>query len=234
MRIIALTLLVATLVTGAARAEVVNDFAKGDRKIVLTETATTGETFRTIDPSWKHDVLMAQNSAPGTVTVAPSESQPNTTTTVTVRGGDLAAKILDWFWVAFGGSIGLLGTAVLYKIFGYFGIQTTEMQRAQLQAVIVNGLNAGAAKAQAQLRGSDKLDLSVKNQVVIDAIAYTQAHAQETIKALGLDPKSGDAVDAIRARIETALNDPASPTPAAITPPEGRPAAVAVSAPKAI
>lgn len=231
MRIIALTLLVATLVTGAARAEVVNDFAKGDRKIVLTETATTGETFRTIDSSWKHDVLMAQNAV-GTVTVAPSESQPNTTTTVTVRGGDLAAKILDWFWVAFGGSIGLIGTAVLYKIFNYFGIQTTEMQRAQLQSVIVNGLNAGAARAQAQLRNSDKLDISVKSQIVQDAIVYTQNHAQETIKALGLDPKSGDAVETIRARIETALNDPATPTPAAITPPEGKPAAVAVAAPK--
>lgn len=180
-----------------------------------------------VDGSCYQLVAQATTTTPGTVIVTPAtpsvgSSQPATTTTVTVKGGDLAAKILDWFWVAFGGTLGLLATAVLYKIFGYFGIQTTDIQRAQLQSIIVNGLNAGAAKAQVSLHGMTELDFTAKNQIIADAVIYAQNHAAETIKALGLDPKSGEAVEAIKARIETALNDPMQPTPPAITPESGK------------
>lgn len=153
------------------------------------------------------------------------ETSAPVTSTTTVKGGNLAAEVIQWIQVAFVPVIGTVVLAVLYKVFGYFGIQTTEMQRAQLQSIIVNGLNAGAAKAQVNLRATDKLDFSSKNAIVNDAIAYTQDHAAETIKALGLDPKSGEAVQAIKARIETALNDPATPTPPAITPVTGQKAA---------
>lgn len=155
-----------------------------------------------------------------TTTQTRTPTEPAQVTT-TVKGGSLLADVVQWFWLAFGtvvtGGIMVLVT----KIFAYFGVQTTSEQRAQLQAVVVNGLNSAAARAQTSLRNNEKLDITLKGQIVAEAVEYTQAHAAETIKALGLDPNSGDAVEAIRARIETALNDPATPTPPAITPPEG-------------
>jgi len=63
----------------------------------------------------------------------------------------------------------------------------------------------------------------VKNQTILDAVTYAQQHGGEIIKALGLDPQSGEAIQAINARIQTALNDPKQPTPEAITPPSGLP-----------
>lgn len=151
------------------------------------------------------------------VAAAATGAAADTSTTV-VSGGNLAADLIEWLKVAFGTTI---GAAVLWGIsrgLTLMGIKATDLQKAQLQAIIVNGLNAGAAKAQASLRDNRALDISSKNQIVNEAIAYAQAHGAETIKALGMDPKSGDAVEAIKARIETALNDPAAPTPPAITP----------------
>jgi hypothetical protein len=52
----------------------------------------------------------------------------------------------------------------------------------------------------------------VKSQVISDAIAYTQEHGKDTIKALGLDASDPKAVEAIRARIQTAIIDPLTPT----------------------
>lgn len=195
-------LVVAFAATGAmaqSTSDQVNSFAKGDKQIVLAQASTT--------------------AAPGSVVVTPAApNAPASTTTVTVHGGDLLAKTLNWFYVAFGGVISAALLAVAMKVFAYFGIQIADSQRAQLQAVVVNGLNSAAAKAQDSLRTNAKLDIEVRDQVVQEAIAYTQAHASETIKALGLDPQSGDAVEAIRARIETAINDPATPTAPSITP----------------
>lgn len=172
----------------------------------------------------KNGVVLAQVPSPvttQTTTKTQTATEPSQVTT-TVKGGNLLADVVQWFWLAFGTVMTGAIMALLYKVFGYFGIQIQGEQRAQLQAVVVNGLNSAAAKAQASLRDTDKLDISLKGQIVADAIEYTQAHAPETIKALGLDPRSGDAVEAIRARIETALNDPKTPTPPAITPPEGK------------
>lgn len=161
-------------------------------------------------------IVLAQ-VAPAPNTTVVETSAPVTSTTV-VKGGNLAAEVIQWIQVAFIPVIGTVVLAVLYKIFGYFGIQTTEMQRTQLQSIVVNGLNAAAANAQVSLRSSDKLDFSSKSAIVNDAVRYAQEHAAETIKALGLDPQGGEAVEAIKARIETALNDPNTPTPPAITP----------------
>ena len=52
-----------------------------------------------------------------------------------------------------------------------------------------------------------------QDAIVAQAVAYTQEHGAETIKALGLDPQSGAAVEAIKAHIETAIADPMVPTP---------------------
>jgi hypothetical protein len=162
---------------------------------------------------------LAQTQGP-TTTV--QTSAPVTSTTV-VKGGDLAAQIIQWLQIAFGSTAGVAFLWIATRGLSYLGIKITDAQKDQLQGIIVNGLNAAAAKAEVQLRGNPNLDVHVKNQIIADAIGYAQDHGAETIKALGLDPKSGEAVEAINARIATALNDPTVPTPAAITPPTGLP-----------
>lgn len=183
--------------------------------LFIAAAAATGATA--VTSTQTPSMVLAQTSSAPKDTTLVETSAPVTSTTV-VKGGNVAAEIIQWLQVAFGTTI---GAAVLWAIsrgLGLMGIKATDMQKAQLQAIIVNGLNAGAAKAQASLRDNRALDISSKNQIVNDAIAYTQAHGAETIKALGLDAKSGDAVEAIKARIETALNDPNTPTPPVITP----------------
>jgi hypothetical protein len=54
--------------------------------------------------------------------------------------------------------------------------------------------------------------------VVASTVAYVQDHGADTLKKLGIDPNSNIAVDAIKARIETAINDPAAPTPPVLDP----------------
>jgi esterase/lipase len=112
---------------------------------------------------------------------------------------------------AFGVPIGGLLTAWLYRLFNLAGIQAADGLRTKLQEIIVNGLNAGAKNVAEQSEGKGQVE--IKNAVVAQAVTYAQDHAADTLKQLGLDPQSGAAVEAIKARIETAINDPASPTP---------------------
>ena len=201
------------------------------RTLIALVVAAFAATGALAAPSEIGGVTLAQVSTtqPSIVVQNPpatyDQPTPPTKSTITIKGGDLAAQILDWFYVAFGGILSAGVMALIYKVFGYFGIKTTDIQRAQLEAVVVNGLSSGAAQAQMRLRATDKLDITSKNEIVNAAIDYTQRHAAETIRALGLDPKSGEAVEAIRARIEKVLNDPSTPTPPAITPPSGQPLA---------
>src|ERR1700761_6091614 len=126
----------------------------------------------------------------------------------TVHGGSLLASVVEWGATAFGTAIAALVTAVTYRGLSLLGVQVTDAQKSQLQAVVVNGINSAAAKAETQLRGDGSLDVNVKSQIVSDAVKYTQDHAADLIKSLGLDPNSGQAVEAIRARVATALADP--------------------------
>lgn len=162
-------------------------------------------------------VMVKAETATSTTTQTSTPTEPAKVTTV-VEGGTIAATIIQYMQIAFGGAIATLTTALIYKAFGWMGIQINQQQRDQLQSIVVNGVNDAAAKAEVSLRGDHRLDIDVKNQVIADAVEYTQHHGADTIKALGLDPNSGQAVEAIRARIATALNDPLTPTPPAITP----------------
>lgn len=135
-----------------------------------------------------------------------------------VHGGQILSDIVAWGATAFGTVIAAVVTAGVYKFLQWMGIQVTDSQKTQLQAVVVNGLNAAASRAQTGLKSNTALDISVQSQVVNEAVRYAQDHAADTIKALGLDPESGQAVEAIRARIATAIVDPTAPTNPAITP----------------
>ena len=193
MKKILLALAAVIVLASPAASQEVNRAAKSDKMIVLAQAAPVAAT-QSVDTA---PVVVAK-----------------------VSGGGIAAAVIEWLQVAFGSVIGLAITALSIKGLRLLGINVTDANKAQLQAIIVNGLNDAAAKAAVSLRNNQRLDINVKSQVVAGAVAYAQKHGADTIKALGLDPRSGEAVEAIRARIETALNDPATPTPPVITPPE--------------
>jgi hypothetical protein len=124
--------------------------------------------------------------------------------------GTMAGQILTWVATTFGTAIGAALTALLVRMLKKSGIEANALLRDQLQQIVVNGLNAGAAAAARELAGRGKID--IKSAAVQKAIEYAQAHGADTMKALGIDPTSKEAVEAIKARIETAITDPATPT----------------------
>jgi len=153
--------------------------------------------------------------APATQNTITTTAPVSSNTTISV--GTLAGQFLAWIMVAFSGPIGGLAVWIMVRVLKNLGITATDAMRARLQEIVVNALNVSAPVVQSQLSGKGDVDL--KNEVVARAIAYTQAHGADTIKALGLDPLSGAAVQAIKARIETAIADPATPTPPVLDPP---------------
>lgn len=170
--------------------------------------------------------LVAIN-APGSAQVAPQPvpTQTPSTTIVTtapvssdttISVGTLAGQVLTWLAAAFSVPVGSIAVVWLLRLMKLAGVQVTGAMKEQLQATIVNGLNAAAASTTERMRGQSQI--AIKNAIVADAIRYTQDHAAETIKALGLDPQSGEAVQAIKARIETAIVDPTVPTPPVLAP----------------
>lgn len=169
-------------------------------------------------------------NAPGTIPVTPPVTQNTVTTTgpvssdTTISVGTLAGQVLTWLAAAFSIPIGGLLSAWLLRLFKLAGVQVTQQMSDQLDRTLVNGLNDAATRGAAAAAG--KGAVQVKSDIVAGAIAYAQAHRAETIQALGLDPQSGAAVEALRARIATLVADPAQPTPAVLDAPSGpKPAA---------
>ena len=179
----------------------------------LTSTTQTNIPMRTFAPGPTTTLV----NTPGTVASAPAVTQNTVSTTgpvqsnTTISVGTLAGQILNWIMVAFGPVIGSMVVWILVRVLKKLGIDATDALRARLQDIVVNGMNSGAAQIEKNMQGKDPID--IKNAVVASAVTYTQAHAAETIKALGLDPQSGAAVEAIKAKIETAINDPNVATP---------------------
>lgn len=170
--------------------------------------------------SGRGEIIFVQAPVPKSIPTQTSSTQITTTAPVssdtTISVGTLAGQILTWLAAAFSVPIGGLLSAWLYRLFTLAGVQATTVMKDQLQAIIVNGLNAAAVNSAERLKGQGSV--AIKSAIIADTVKYTQEHASETIKALGLDPQSGRAVEAIKARIETAINDPSSPTPSAVTP----------------
>ena len=63
----------------------------------------------------------------------------------------------------------------------------------------------GAHDAQASLSG--KLTFETKSQIMASAVQYAKDHGADTLKALGVDPTSPEAEEAIRARAAKMLAD---------------------------
>jgi hypothetical protein len=155
-------------------------------------------------------------AAPGPVTQNTVSTTGPVESTTTISVGTLAGQVLMWFAAAFSVPVGTILTGWLWRLFKLAGVNATDALRARLNEIVINGLNAGAKTVAADITGKDQV--AIRNAVVQQAIVYTQAHGAETIKALGLDPQSGTTVEAIKARIETAINDPAVATPAVLDP----------------
>lgn len=153
-------------------------------------------------------------AAPPVVTTAPgttiTTSAPVTSSTK-IDVGTYAGQALMWVASVFGSTIGAALTALILRLLKNAGIQGSEMLRSKLQDIIVNGLNAGAREASARLQDRGQID--VKNVAVANAVTYVQQHGADTLKQLGIDPTGPEAIEAIKARIETAINDPTVPTP---------------------
>ena len=128
--------------------------------------------------------------------------------------GTYAGQALTWAVATFGSTVGAALTALLLRYLKNAGIAGADLLRNRLQEIIVNGLNAGAKAAADQLAGRGKVE--VQNAIVAHAVMYAQDHGADTLKALGFDPTSPKAVEAIKARIATAVADPAVPTPPAL------------------
>lgn len=136
-----------------------------------------------------------------------------------VDTGSIAGQALIWVVTVFGGAIGTVLTGFIYKLMQKAGVQASQAMREKLQDIAVNAINFAAAQAAQSLAGRGKLE--IKNAAVAQAVVYVQEHGAETLKQLGLDPTSPEAVQAITARIETAIADPATPTAPVL---DGKPA----------
>lgn len=194
--------------------------------LVVASTAAFGQ----LAPSTSTTV--GPNAAPSSVSVpqiAPAPAAPvatqNTITTTapvssetTISVGTLAGQVLTWAASAFGLTLTTMATLVLKRWFSTLGLQMTQQMSDQLDKTLLNGLNIAAAAAANSLQGKSKVE--IKNTVVQGAVAYAQGHRAETIQALGLDPTSGKAVEALNARIATLINDPSAPTPAVLDGPK--------------
>lgn len=172
---------------------------------VVPSPVTPAPTVAPVQPS----------SAPSQTETAPAVTQNTVTAPITsntaISVGDLAGQVLTWAVTAFGSLIATIFAAWGIRLFKLAGVQITDAARDRLQQIILNGLNNAAQNVTHDIAGKGQVD--VKDAVVQQAVAYAQAHGADAIKQLGLDPTSGAAVEAIRARIATAVADPSVPTP---------------------
>jgi hypothetical protein len=156
----------------------------------------------------------AAPTAPATQNTVSTTGPVTSETTISV--GTLAGQALQWVVTVFGAILGTAGTALVVRLFNKAGIAISDSARMRLQEMVVNGLNIGAKTAQDNLAGRGKIE--IKNAAVASAVTYVQTHGADTLKQLGVDPNSNAAIDAIKARIETAIADPATPTPPVLNP----------------
>jgi len=148
-------------------------------------------------------VAIAQTAGTGAAAPGPAPA-------AVVDTGTYAGQALTWVVTTFGGTVGAALTALLLRYLKNAGIQGADLLRSRLQEIIVNGLNMAAADAAKRLEGRGKVE--IKNEAVGQAVRYAQVHGADILKQLGQDPMAQTTVDAIKARIETVIVDPATPT----------------------
>lgn len=138
--------------------------------------------------------------------------------TVTIDFGHAGNQILTWLVGAFGAPISIALSYWMVKLAKKAGVEATEAMRARWQAIILNGLNLGAAEAAKKLEGTGAGTIEIKNEAAVIAVKYVQEHGAETAKNLGLDVASEKAIETIKANIETMVADPKIATAPSISP----------------
>lgn len=157
------------------------------------------------------------------VGVHPTPITVNQTPAAVIDTGTYAGQTLMYAVTVGGSAIAAMLVKVLLEVLKMLGVKTSQAMRDKLQAIAVNAINYGAAEAAKKLEGQGKIE--IKNEAVATAVTYVQTHGADTLKQLGIDPTSPEAVEAIKARIETAIADPATPT-AAVLDPVGEPSKI--------
>jgi len=141
-------------------------------------------------------------AAPLTVVVPATQPAPLDTS---FSLGSGIADLLGGLAALFGSAIAAFVVQWVRAIAARAGIKVSQDMSDKLDAIIENGVHAGAAKLGADLTG--KLNVDVKSAVAAEAVKYAQAHGAETIKGLtGVDPSDPKVVEALQARAAKALN----------------------------
>ena len=156
------------------------------------------------------------------VTTAPPASSPVTVSSgpggeTTVSVGTLAGEALSLILSLLSLPIGAYVVVILQRVFTNLKIPMTDASRARIKQMAVNAVNLVAANAPQELAGHG--NVAIRNAALAQAVQYVQTHGADDIKKLGLDPTSPKAQEAIRAWIETVINDPTTPTNPVMDPP---------------
>lgn len=175
---------------------------------IVVASASLASAFAQAPTSAREFPLMGQGAPAQTVAPAP---QVIVTPAATIDAGTYAGQALMWVTTLGGGSVAAALTALIVRMFQSAGIELSDSARARFKEFILNGLNHGAAIEAQNLAGRGKID--VKNATIGRAVEYVQTHGADTIKSLGFDPRSQQAIDAIKAWSETLIADPAVTTP---------------------
>lgn len=174
-------------------------------------------------------VLCVSAYAQGAVTPSGTAGTVVTTTgavtaETTISIGTYAGQALLWVLTAFSVPIGGMIVGWFYKVFQRMGFDLDEVYRDRFQAAVTNAINAVAPKAAGRVASIG--DVDVKSKLVRDVIAYLATNIPDTLKNLKIDPNSNAGKQVIEGRIEKAINDPTTPTPASVAPLAGVPSSV--------
>lgn len=189
--------------------------------LVMAPVLATAQTFAETQtsqvqvPGGQPAVAAIGVTGPGTPVVV----QPQAPVPYDFSAGTALASLVNWIWVAFGGVVTGFAVKGVLAVMKWLGVQSTQQMNDRLVEAVSNGLNDAASKVQADLNG--KFSIEVKNKVIADAIEYAKAHQADTIKALGLDPNSGEVTAALKAKAESIIVDPSIATNPALVPNAG-------------
>jgi hypothetical protein len=192
--------------------------------VMLSASAGANSTFAV--PYANETVEMAQVSTPPAVTtVKPPIAGTGTTvqttgdvqSTTKISVGTLAGELLQSVLAIFAVPVGGFLSMILFRAVKAAGVNLSTMNEAKLQESINRAVVMFGNYAPKVLDG--KMTVDVKNQVVANAVRYVQEHRADTLKALGVAPSDPKTAEALKARAEMAIADPAVPTPEVVPPP---------------
>jgi hypothetical protein len=186
----------------------------------LAQLAPTSPPFH-VAPSPQPAQTAAPTSPPVPVATSNSsgttvETTGNVKSNTQISVGSFMGDILDAVLALFTGVLGTAITALVVKLLAGVGANITANRQAQLQALVERGLVLAASQAKKTLDG--KIVFDAKDDVLANTLRYVETHGVDLIKSLGEQPGSPKTTQAVMARAESALADPAVPVQVAPAP----------------